>query len=97
MPPSPVPAAPLADLGTSGRPDLLVQCTSLGHGTSDPAADPIPHYDFAGTEALYDLVYQPPVTPLMARAQAAGCRTQNGLSMLRAQAALQHRLFHNLP
>lgn len=90
-------SASLDDLPNGPRPDLLVQCTSLGHGTSDPAADPIPRYRFAGTEALYDLVYQPPVTPLMARASAAGCRVENGLTMLRAQAALQHRLFHRLP
>jgi len=56
-------------------------------------ADPVPEYRFAGTEAVYDLRYDPPVTPLMARAAAAGCRTENGFSMLVAQADLQIELF----
>ena len=83
----------LADLGQDGRPDLIVQCTSVGHGATDPSADPIPHYAFDGHEALYDLVYKPSVTPVMARAQAAGCRVESGMTMLRAQAELQHRLW----
>ena len=86
-------AATLANLGGGRRPDLLVQCTSVGHGSTDPTADPIPGYDFDGHEALYDLVYQPAVTPVMARARSAGCRVESGMSMLRAQAEIQHRLF----
>ncbi len=55
--------------------------------------DPIPEYAFAGDEAVYDLVYAPPETPLMARARAAGCRVENGFSMLEAQAREQRRLY----
>ena len=86
-------SATLADLGDGRHPDLIVQCTSVGHGATDPSADPIPHYVFDGHEALYDLVYNPAVTPVMARACAAGCRVESGMSMLRAQAELQHRLW----
>ena len=86
-------SATLADLGDGRHPDLIVQCTSVGHGATDPSADPIPHYAFDGHEALYDLVYKPAVTPVMARACAAGCRAESGMSMLRAQAELQHRLW----
>jgi 3-dehydroquinate dehydratase/shikimate dehydrogenase len=86
-------SATLADLGDGRHPDLIVQCTSVGHGATDPSADPIPHYAFDGHEALYDLVYKPAVTPVMARARAAGCRVESGMSMLRAQAELQHRLW----
>jgi 3-dehydroquinate dehydratase/shikimate dehydrogenase len=90
-------SATLADLGDGRHPDLIVQCTSVGHGATDPSADPIPNYAFDGHETLYDLVYKPAVTPVMARARAAGCRTESGMSMLRAQAELQHRLwFPNL-
>ncbi len=55
--------------------------------------DPIPDYVFSGREAVYDLVYQPEVTPLMARAKAAGCRVENGLSMLMAQARGQRKIW----
>ncbi len=89
-------AATLADLGKGRRPDLIVQCTSVGHGSSDPSADPIPSYAFDGHEAVYDLVYQPAVPPVLARARAAGCRIESGMTMLRAQAEIQHQLFHLL-
>ena len=90
-------AATLADLGQDRRPDLIVQCTSVGHGASDPSADPIPGYAFDGHEAVYDLVYQPAVTPVLARARAAGCRIESGMTMLRAQAEIQHRLWFSRP
>lgn len=83
----------LAELCRDGRPDLIVQCTSVGHGATDPSADPIPDYVFDGHEAVYDLVYKPAVTPVMARARAAGCRVESGMTMLCAQAELQHQLW----
>ena len=64
--------------------DLVVNATPV---------DPIPEYAFRGDELVYDLRYEPPVTPLMARASAAGCRVENGLSMLKAQAQGQLALF----
>ena len=86
-------AATLVELGNGRRPDLIVQCTSVGHGATDSSADPIPDYVFDGHEAVYDLVYKPSVTPVMARAHAAGCRVESGMTMLRAQAELQHALW----
>ena len=88
-------AATLTELNNGRHPDLIVQCTSVGHGSTDPSADPIPGYIFDGHEAVYDLVYKPAETPLMARARAAGCRAESGMSMLRAQAELQHQLWFN--
>ena len=55
--------------------------------------DPIPDYVFTGREAVYDLRYVPETTPLMARAAAAGCRVENGFSMLIAQARGQRRIW----
>lgn len=55
--------------------------------------DPIPDYSFGGGEAVYDLRYVPEVTELLARAAAAGCRTENGYSMLTAQAAGQRKIW----
>lgn len=64
--------------------DLLVNATPV---------DPIPDYVFTGRELVYDLGYVPAVTPLMARAAAAGCRVENGFSMLQAQAREQRRIW----
>ena len=55
--------------------------------------DPIPEYRFRGDELVYDLRYEPAETPLMERARAAGCRVENGFSMLEAQARLQRRIW----
>ena len=57
--------------------DILVNATPV---------DPIPDYKFTGRELVYDLRYVPETTPLMARAAKAGCRVENGFSMLRSQA-----------
>lgn len=64
--------------------DILVNATPV---------DPIPDYKSTGRELVYDLRYVPEVTPLMARAAKAGCRVENGFSMLRAQARGQQRHF----
>ena len=64
--------------------DILVNATPV---------DPIPDYKFTGRELVYDLRYVPETTPLMARAAKAGCRVENGFSMLRSQARGQQRHF----
>lgn len=64
--------------------DILVNATPV---------DPIPEYAFTGKEFVYDLRYVPEVTPLLERAAKAGCRTENGLSMLIAQARGQRRIW----
>jgi 3-dehydroquinate dehydratase/shikimate dehydrogenase len=80
---------------------LIVQSTSVGMAAAEGAppapragqADPLAGYRFRGTELVYDLVYSPELTPLLARAREAGCRTVGGLSMLEAQGRAQFRLF----
>ena len=71
--------------------DIVVQCASPGKDIAH--FDPLSFYEFTGGESVYDLVYEPDVTPTMARARAAGCRAENGLSMLAAQAREQRRLY----
>ena len=71
--------------------DIIVQATSVG--LNAPEADPVPFYSFKGTEAVYDLVYVPETTAIMARAKSAGCRVQNGMTMLVEQAREQRRLY----
>ncbi|MBQ6057355.1 MAG: type I 3-dehydroquinate dehydratase [Treponema sp.] len=79
--------------------DIFVQTTSKGMGSteqSNPENDPIWFYDFRGNEFIYDIVYAPEVTPIMARADAAGCKVCNGMSMLRYQGDAQFELFKQL-
>jgi len=71
---------------------LAVQTTSLGMRPYE-GVDPIPWWKFDGCSLVYDMVYEPIETALLARARAAGIHTMNGLEMLRAQAALQFELF----
>ena len=42
---------------------------------------------------LFDLIYTPKVTPVMKRANKAGCKTCNGYKMLEYQAYEQFKLF----
>lgn len=72
---------------------LIVQTTSLGMAG---AGDPIPWYQFRGSEIVYDVVYTPPDTPLIRRARIAGCETITGDQMFAAQAAAQYRLYKEL-
>jgi len=87
-------SAPLSEFTSDCRPDIIVQCTSVGlQGQSTTENDPIPQYEFTGKEALYDIIYKPETTPVMARAAKSGCRVENGFSMLIEQAREQNRLF----
>ena len=67
--------------------DLLVNTTPLG---TWPRVDesPLPDGPFDG-RLVYDLVYNPPRTRLLAEAARAGCATVGGLDMLVAQALRQ--------
>ena len=78
---------------------LIIQTTSLGMGAKaeDSSADPIEFYGFNGSEQVYDIVYVPEKTPLLYRAEKAGCRICNGYSMLKHQAHKQFELFTGVP
>ncbi len=66
--------------------DLLINATSVGLKENDHClVDPdLLHGDMLA----YDLVYNPPQTPLLAMARDAGARTSNGLGMLYYQGVL---------
>ena len=59
-----------------------------------PALPPEP---FARRPFVYDLIYAPPQTTLLARAESAGCATMNGVKMLAQQGALSLSLWTGLP
>ncbi len=76
--------------------DIIIQTTSKGMGSTElPNSnnDPIYFYDFTGNEYIYDIIYSPEVTPVMARADASGCRVCNGYTMLKYQGEAQFELF----
>jgi shikimate dehydrogenase len=67
--------------------DLLLNATSLGLKPGDPLPIQGSGFDLRQTAAVYDMIYQPAETPLLAAAKAAGARTANGLGMLLYQGA----------
>jgi shikimate dehydrogenase len=69
--------------------DLIVNTSSVGLKEDDP---PILTAEcLKPGQMVYDTIYQPPVTPLLALAAHCGCRTSNGLSMLLHQGVLAFR------
>ncbi len=75
---------------------LIIQTTSKGMGSTEESNadnDPIFFYEFSGKEILFDAIYVPEVTPVMARAKKAGCKVCNGYNMLRYQGYEQFELY----
>ena len=74
---------------------LLVNASPLGM-TGQPPLD-IDLSPLADDAIVYDIVYAPLVTPLLAAADARGLDTIDGLHMLVGQAALAFELFFGVP
>lgn len=66
--------------------DLLVNATSAGMKPDDPL--PVPAECLHSGLSVYDMIYSPPETALLAAARKRGCLTANGLSMLIHQGAI---------
>ena len=67
--------------------DLVLNATSLGLKTSDASPLDAKQFSLKNASAVYDMIYKPAETPLLAAAKAAGCRTANGIGMLVWQGA----------
>lgn len=83
--------------GELGRADLLVNATPVG-GPGDADAAPLP--DTAPLPprlVVFDLVYRPRRTVLLARAEVAGCRIVEGIEMLIEQAARSFEIWTGRP
>jgi shikimate dehydrogenase len=81
----------LADPGYLGSFDLVVNTTSVGM-----RGDFFPGLDLSrlkGGAVLYDMVYAPPVTPLLSQALACGVPAANGIGMLVAQGEAAFRIW----
>lgn len=78
--------------------DLIVNATTLGmwHGEAE-GHSPLPAELIPSSASVFDLVYNPPDTPLLVEARRAGARAVNGLPMLVYQGADSFTLWTGLP
>ncbi len=74
--------------------DLIVNCTSLGmrHGP-DELASPMDPEQIPPGVLVYDLVYNPMVTPLLRAAEQCGAKTLGGITMLVYQGAASFEIW----
>ena len=93
--PGKVHSAWLPDEGNDLREcDLIVNCTSVGMlHSNDEGQTPLPPRSIGRGALVYDLVYNPPITPLLAAAKEAGAKTLGGLPMLVYQGAAAFELW----
>lgn len=73
--------------------DLLINATPVGmypHADASPVAAGLLH----DVKAVFDAVYNPGRTRLLAEAEKAGCRTVGGMAMLVWQAAAAHTIWY---
>lgn len=68
--------------------DVLVNATPVGSGAA-PGGMPVPEDALRPGAVVFDMVYEPRETPLLAAARAQGCVTIDGVEMLVAQAVRQ--------
>ncbi len=70
-----------------GEVDLLLNATPIGLKEKDPSPLDDKQFSLRQARAVYDMIYKPAETKLLAAAKAAGCKTSNGLGMLLHQGA----------
>ncbi len=77
--------------------NVIIQTTSIGNGcfdqVPDQTNDPLYFYNFHGHEKVYDVIYKPARTPMLQRAEKAGCAVENGFGMLAYQGHQQFKLY----
>lgn len=74
--------------------DLLVNCTPVGtRGSETEGESPLADEFLPGGGIVFDLVYNPPETPLLRAARERGAKPVSGLGMLVYQAAESFRLW----
>lgn len=76
--------------------ELLVNTTSVGMSPHEGDMPPIPPRALHPDIFVYDLIYNPRETRLLAEARLAGCRTLNGVGMLAHQGAAAFEIWTGL-
>jgi shikimate dehydrogenase len=74
-----------------------LNATSLGLKSNDPVPFDAKAFSLSQASAVYDMIYRPAETPLLAAAKRAGCRLANGLGMLLYQGAAALELWSGKP
>ncbi len=77
--------------------DLILNATSLGLKTDDASPLDEKQFSLKQTRAVYDMIYRPAETKLLAAAKKAGCKTANGLGMLLHQGAKAFEIWTGKP
>jgi shikimate dehydrogenase len=77
--------------------DLILNATSLGLKADDASPLDEKQFSLKQTRAVYDMIYRPAKTKLLAAAKAAGCQTANGLGMLLHQGAKAFEIWTGRP
>lgn len=77
---------------------IVINATSAGLKPSDPLpVDLVAFASRARPAGVYDMIYNPPETPLLAQARALGIPAANGLSMLVHQGARALEIWSDAP
>ncbi|HTV40195.1 MAG TPA: shikimate dehydrogenase [Candidatus Sulfotelmatobacter sp.] len=87
------PSVTVATKYPEGKIDLVLNATSLGLKPSDPSPLDEKQFPLDRARAVYDMIYRPPRTRLLASAKKAGCKTANGLGMLLHQGAKAFKIW----
>jgi len=77
--------------------DLILNATSLGLKADDPSPLDESQFSLKQTRAVYDMIYRPAKTRLLAAAKKSGCKTANGLGMLLHQGAKAFKIWTGKP
>jgi shikimate dehydrogenase len=80
-----------------GPVDLLLNATPLGLKAGDASPLDEKQFSLRQARAVYDMIYKPTETKLLAAAKAAGCKTANGLGMLLHQGAKAFEIWTGKP
>lgn len=73
--------------------NVVINTSPVGMRGQNDNESPIPRSALRGRKVVYDLVYTPVETRLLADARAEGCKTITGIEMLVAQGARQFELW----
>ena len=77
--------------------DLILNATSLGLKTGDASPLDEKQFSLKQARAVYDMIYRPAETKLLAAAKKSGCKTANGLGMLLHQGATAFKIWTGRP
>jgi shikimate dehydrogenase len=87
---------PSVNVSTSypkGKIDLVLNATSLGLKPGDASPLDGKLFSLSQSHAVYDMIYRPAETKLLAAGKKAGCKTTNGLGMLLYQGAKAFKIW----